>query len=97
MTLGLIALLIPLLVALGIAVTRTRNGDTLMLVVALCLVVLWLRVDHRFEGAVLVSVTPEHGLHVADVLGLAVAGLACALWLRARLRPRVPDRHAHQS
>ena len=33
--------------------------------------------DHRFEGSVLWTVTPSHGLTVGDIVG-AILALACA-------------------
>lgn len=90
MDLALLAVLLPLLLALGITIGRTRSGDVWMLVSALCLVTVWLRVDRRFEGPVLLTVMQGHGLVVADLLGLAAAAGAGALWLRARRRLAVP-------
>ncbi|SFB87364.1 hypothetical protein SAMN04487968_102110 [Nocardioides terrae] len=46
--------------------------------------VLWLLLDHRMEGGVLVAVTPSHGLVTADLVGLT--GLALAGWLVVRGR-----------
>ncbi len=90
MDLGLLALLLPLLVALAITTVRSVAGDLPMLVAALCLVVVWLRVDSRFEGPVLVRVTADHGLVVADLFGLAVAAVAAGGWLLARRRHPAP-------
>lgn len=90
MNLGLLALVLPLLVALAITTVRSVAGDTVMLAAALCLVVVWLRVDRYFEGPVLVRVTEDHGLVVADLFGLAVAAVAAGGWLLARRHRAVP-------
>ena len=39
----------------------------------------WLRVDQRLEGGVLLVVTPQHGLTVADLLSLAAFAVAAIL------------------
>jgi hypothetical protein len=44
--------------------------------------------DHRFEGSVLWTVTPSHGLAVGDVLGALLVLAAIAVLL-----PLVPRRH----
>ena len=90
MDLGLLALVLPLLVALAVTTVRSVAGDTVMLGAALCLVVVWLRVDRYFEGPVLVRVTADHGLVVADLFGLAVAAVAVGGWLLAHRRGAVP-------
>ncbi len=46
------------------------------------LVVVWLRVDRRYEGAVLFVVAPGRGLVVADLVGLAAAVWAVTLVVR---------------
>jgi hypothetical protein len=86
MDLGLIVLALPLFLALGVSLARSWRGETWALVTALCLVVVYLRVSSRFEGALLVRFTSNHGLVVADLFGLALAGLACFGWWRARHR-----------
>ena len=45
--------------------------------------------DHRFEGSVLWTVTPSHGLAVGDVVGagLVLAAIAVLLPLVPRRRP----------
>ncbi len=86
MDLAVLALVLPLLVALAITTIRSVAGDSAMLVAALCLAVVWLRVDSRFEGPVLVRVTADHGLVAADLFGLAVTAVAAGGWLLARRR-----------
>jgi hypothetical protein len=57
------------------------------LVLAL-LAFVWLRIDKRFEGPHLIVFGNEHGLVVADLVGiLAVAAAALGLW-RAHSRSR---------
>jgi len=89
MDLGLAVLVLPLLVALAITTVRSAAGDAVMLVAALCLAVVWLRVDSLFEGPVLVRFSEDHGLVVADLFGLAVAVAAGAGWLLAHRRRAV--------
>lgn len=89
MDLGLAVLVLPLLVALAITSVRSAAGDAVMLVAALCLVVVWLRVDSLFEGPVLVRFSEGHGLVVADLFGLAVAVAAVGGWLLAHRRRAV--------
>lgn len=81
-----LAVALPLLVALVIAVSRSWLRDTWALAIALCLAVVWLRVSGRFEGPTLVRVTDSHGLVLADLVGLTAALLACLGWLRAYRR-----------
>jgi hypothetical protein len=84
MDLSLVALVLPLFVALAVSVARSWAGDTWALVIAVCLVLVYLRVSSRFEGALLIRFTPDHGLVVADLAGLCVAAVACFGWWRAR-------------
>jgi hypothetical protein len=54
---------------------------------AACLAVLavsWLLVNSPVEGATLVVVTPDHGLTVADLPGLAALVVAAILLARSR-------------
>jgi hypothetical protein len=46
--------------------------------------VVWLTVDHDFEGGVLFTVTEHHGLVTSDLVGIAALGTAIWLWLRLR-------------
>ncbi len=57
-------------------------------VLLVLLVWVWLRVDKRFEGTVLIRVTEDHGLVLADLFGLAVLAFAGALLLRTMLALR---------
>ena len=69
-----------LVVAAAFAPRLGRAGAA----VIAALSVLWLLVDHRMEGGVLVVVVPGHGLVTADLAGLT--GLALAGWLLVRGR-----------
>ena len=66
-----------------------RGGDgarsvatRLVLTVALLAVLaVWVLVPHVLEGPVLFSLTHDHGVHLGDLAGLAVAaGVAWWLW-----------------
>lgn len=48
----------------------------------LALLVAWVLLPHRWEGPVVWSITDTHGVHVADLIGLAIAGVAGWFWLR---------------
>ena len=86
MDLSLLALTLPLFAALGVSMARSWAGDTWALVTVLCLVLVFLRVSGRFEGALLIRFTSDHGLVVADLAGLGLAAVACFGWWRARHR-----------
>jgi hypothetical protein len=78
----------PLAVAMVLACWIGWRGQSVPLAVLLVLLVwVWLRVDKRFEGSVLVRITEDHGLVLADLFGLAVLACAGVLLLRA-LRER---------
>ena len=72
MTAGLTLVLLVL-----VAGTGDRTGRTGAVVLAL-VSVLWLFVNQPMEGAVLVVVSPSHGLTAADLAGLV--GLVLAGW-----------------
>lgn len=86
MDVSLLALTLPLFLALGVSMARSWAGDTWALVITLCLVLVYLRVSSRFEGALLIRFTSDHGLVVADLAGLGLAAAACFGWWRARYR-----------
>jgi hypothetical protein len=46
--------------------------------------IVWLTVDHDFEGGVLFTVTEHHGLVTSDLVGIAAIGAAIGLWVRLR-------------
>jgi hypothetical protein len=60
-----------------VAGTGDRTGRTGAVVLAV-VSVLWLLVNQPMEGAVLLVVSPGHGLTAADLAGLL--GLALAVW-----------------
>ncbi|CAA9338866.1 MAG: hypothetical protein AVDCRST_MAG29-1511 [uncultured Nocardioidaceae bacterium] len=79
----------PLAVAMLVACWIGWRGRSVSTVVLLVLLVwVWLRVDKRFEGTVLIRVTEDHGLVLADLFGLAVLAFAGALLLRTMLALR---------
>jgi len=54
----------------------SRLALAVLLVVA---AVVWLRVDEPVEGPVLVELSQNHGVHVADLLSVAMVLLAAAI------------------
>ena len=73
------ALVAAMLVAGWIA-RRRRAGAVLLALLG----VVWLAVDHSFEGGVLIKVFRNHGLVTADLVGLAAIIAAVWLWFRPR-------------
>jgi hypothetical protein len=66
------------LLMIGCAVwTALRPGRTRAVAFVACAVV-WARANHGLEGFVLVTVSPEHGLTVADLLPPALLALVLA-------------------
>ncbi len=70
MTLRLVAIVAPMLLAMGISTWRSWRGDRLFLVVLLCLVVVWSRVDAEFEGPKILEIADGHSLVLADLVGV---------------------------
>lgn len=56
--------------------------------VLLVAAVIWLLVNGPVEGPVLVELTPDHGLTVADLPALAAGAVALALLVSSRRRRR---------
>jgi hypothetical protein len=80
--------MVTLLVLLISAATADRTGRAGAGVLAVASVV-WLFVNGPMEGSVLYTVTYEHGLTAADLVGLAGLGIAgWRLWRRSRHPPR---------
>lgn len=79
----------PLAVAMVLACWVGWRGQSVPIAGLLVLLVwVWLRVDKRFEGSVLIRVSEDHGLVLADLFGLAVLAWAGVLILRALLARR---------
>lgn len=74
--------LAALIVAAGTLHVMGRAGPWVLAAISL----LWLRVNHRVEGAVLWRITEDHGLTAADLA--AFAGLGLAVWALWRMRRR---------
>jgi hypothetical protein len=72
--------------------TARRPGWTRAAAFVACTLV-WARANHGLEGFVLVTVTPEHGLTVADLLPPALLALVLARLAGVGDR-RAPARHA---
>lgn len=90
MTLRLFVLVVPMLVAMAISTWRSWRGDTLSLVVSLCLVAVWSRIDAEFEGPQVLPIVEGHSLVLADLVGIAfgcLAGTGWVLW-HVRRSPR---------
>lgn len=52
------------------------------LAVLLVLLAVWVLVPHPLEGPVVFTLTATHGIHLGDLLGVAVAALIGWRWLR---------------
>jgi len=81
---ALVLLAIVLLAAVVPTLSRgpRRAGAVLLAVLSLW----WLSLDSAMEGGVLLTITPSHGIAVADVL--TVAGLIAAIFAWRRSSPR---------
>lgn len=66
------------LLMIGTAVWTARRPGRTRAVAFLACTVVWARANHGLEGFVLVTVTPEHGLTVADLLPPALLALVLA-------------------
>ena len=51
-----------------VAAVWARSGGRLRVLAFLACCLMWSRANHAFEGAVLWSLSPEHGITVADLL-----------------------------
>ena len=76
-------LLASMAVAAGLG-ARHRAGVVLLALLSL----VWLLVDGRFEGLVLLDLTSHNGLTTSDLVGVLGLVLALAQWLRLRVRRR---------
>ena len=82
---------VVVLIALVLAAAWAATGrGRLSVPVLLVLSALWLRTNGRLEGDVLLTVTPNHGLTVADLAAPALVGLALATRHRVRRRRSGP-------
>jgi hypothetical protein len=82
---------LPMLTAMILIGYRAWRGDSVAMIAVLLLTAVWLRVDKRFEGPLLLDVSRNHGLVLGDVVGLLVLTVAGVGWLRTRL-PRSLDK-----
>lgn len=83
------AALVTLLVMLLSAGTADRTGRVGAAVLAVSSLV-WFFVNRPMEGSVLVTLSTDHGVTAADLVGLsglALAGWRFQVWRRSRLRP----------
>jgi hypothetical protein len=79
---------VAVVVAMIVCAWRAWLGERWAALVLALLAFVWLRIDKRFEGPHLIVFGNEHGLVVADLVGiLAIAVAALGLW-RARSRSR---------
>ena len=84
-TLSDLSVALPLALAmLTVCWIGWRSQSSTSVAALVLLVWVWLQVNQDFEGGVLIKVTDEHGLVVADLFGLAVLAWALVLAVRAR-------------
>jgi hypothetical protein len=57
-----------------VAAVWARSGGRARVLVFVACCLMWSRANHAFEGAVLYSFSPEHGLTVADLLPPVLGG-----------------------
>lgn len=65
-------------------VTRLRRVDVALALLLLAVLLVWVLVPHALEGAVMFTLSAEHGVHVGDVIGAAVIGWLAFVLLRQR-------------
>jgi hypothetical protein len=80
---------VPLFIVMVATAVAAWQGDRLAAVLLAVEGIVWLFVDKWFEGPILLRVMDDHGLVLADLVGLAALGGAGASLLRSRLRGRV--------
>lgn len=72
--------------------TKFRPVDVLLAILLLAVLLVWVLVPHALEGAVILKISAEHGVHVGDVIGaVVIGGLAWVL-----LRPDRTQRPARR-
>lgn len=67
-----------LLLLLATGVWAARRPDAASLVAFIACSLVWARANQAMEGAVLITLSPEHGLTIADLLPPALAALIVA-------------------
>ena len=72
-----------LLAAILLAAYLGRRERIPIIILAL-LSIVWLNVDHDFEGPLLVTIGTSHGIVLADLIGIAGLGASAWLWLTSR-------------
>ena len=60
---------------------QARWTTAAKLVVLVVLLAVWVLVPHPLEGPVLFTITATHGIHLGDLLGVAVAAVVGWRWL----------------
>lgn len=73
------ALLAAMMMAAAIG-ARQRIGSLLLALLSF----VWLSLDHRFEGPVIIRLSSHNGVVAADLVGVLGISLAGWLWWRAR-------------
>jgi hypothetical protein len=73
------------LMVLMVSAVVVRHRPTPIAIAALLgSALMWPFPWHGFEGPVLLPLSPEHGVHVSDLLSVAAFALACAVVVRQR-------------
>lgn len=80
--------LVAAMVLAGALGVRQRSGALILALLGF----VWLTLDNRFEGAVLLTVSDHNGLTAADLVGLAGIGAAGFELFRLRRSRQAPVR-----
>jgi hypothetical protein len=61
-----------------------RRFDVALALLLIAVLLVWVLVPHALEGAVMLTLGAEHGVHVGDVIGAVVIGWLAYVLLRQR-------------
>jgi hypothetical protein len=75
---------LPLAAAMLVTLRWCWKGDTWGMATLLLLCIVWLRADKAFEGPLVVGVTHDHALVLADLFAIIVGVSGAVGWLHGR-------------
>jgi len=76
------AVLLALVMLAAVVPTLARTPRRIGAVLLVALSVWWLQLDSTMEGGVLLTLAPDHGIVVADVVSVGGVAAAAFAWLR---------------